>query len=190
LSLFPPTSGELLDEDAFDKQFDDAWSAARTRFFKCETLQAYMEPDDPSFQAFERGDFPEARHLVAERIRAQRMMYDEALGRGLTLARVRVAALPLTPYLSEYEIPSYEVSQGLGETIRIATKDQLGEMQVGDFLLFDNDVVFVHCHNSQGVPDGAWRVSGFDATKPYVALAEHLLSNSQPLDHFLASYTS
>jgi hypothetical protein len=188
MTLFPPSSGELLDEDTFDRQFDGAWAAARTRFFKCEALQTYTEPADPSYQAFEHGDFAEARRLVTERIRAQRPMYDEALGRGLTLARVRVAKLPLTPYLSEYEIPSYEVSQELGETIRIALTEQLGAMEIGDYLLFDDDTAFVHRHDNQGMPSGAWRVSGLEAVKPYVALAEYLLSNSQSLENFLAAH--
>jgi hypothetical protein len=61
-------------------------------------------------------------------------------------------------------------------------------MQLGDYLLFDDDTVFVHRHNAQGVPDGAWLVTGHEATEPYVALAEYLLSNSESLDRFLATH--
>lgn len=56
------------------------------------------------------------------------------------------------------------------------------------YLLFDDDIVFVHRHDNQGVPNGAWRVSGAEAAKPYVALAEYLLSNSQSLEDFLATH--
>jgi hypothetical protein len=189
LSLFPPDTGELLDEEAFDKRFDAAWATARSRFFKCEARQTYAEPDDPSFQAFARGDFAEARRLVVERVREQQPMYADALARGLTLTRVRVAELPLTPYLSEYEIPSYRASQELGERIFVATTDRLSEPELGDFLLFDSDTVFVHRHDADGKPDGAWLVAATDAA-PYVALAERLLSRSRPLDDFLAEQTS
>src|SRR2546421_6552740 len=104
MRLIPPRPAALVDEEDFAQRFDSEWDRLEWRFLKCERRQEYREPDDPGFQAFERGDLEEAQRLNAERVRQQEPLYSAARSKGIEIVRVRLVEFPLSDYLRLYEI--------------------------------------------------------------------------------------
>lgn len=191
MRLVPPEPSTVLTEEEFGERFEREWERLTSRFFKFERLQEYRVPDDPSFQAFERGDLEEARRRDRENILAQKPLYDAAHAKGVILVRVRVVELPLSDYLRLYELPSYRVSAACGEEIRITRADQHQELltttRLSDFIAFDDRVVLVNKYDEGAAPDGAWLVEQPQLVKRFVDTGEQLLATSVSLDEFLGS---
>jgi hypothetical protein len=190
MRLDAPPGGAQLSKDAFRERFLAEWKRSDHRFLKVERRQEYSEPDDPSYQAFERGDFAEAYDLVAKRLREQESFYKPARDKGLELIRLRIVEFPLTDYLKCYELPSYRVSSELGEDIRItaieSVKSLLTALEVPDFLLFDSRCVLVNTYDPNGSPNGALLVTDGATIRHYVEAATELQNASVDLHSFLS----
>jgi hypothetical protein len=189
MRLDGPAGATQLDKDAFRNRFLAEWKQSDRRFLKVERRQEYAEPDDPSYQAFARGDFPKAQELVAERLREQESFYKPARDKGLELVRLRIVEFPLTDYLRCYELPSYRVSEELGEDIRITPAEPieplLARLGVPDFLLFDDRCVLVNTYDQSSAPSGALLVTDSGVVQSYIDAAEDLRAASVPLQSFL-----
>lgn len=190
MDLDAPSPSTLLSSSEFRERFLKEWHRSIARFLKVERRQEYAEPNDPSYQAFARGNFAEAHRLVAERIREQESFYRPARAKGVDLVRVRIVDDPLSSYLRDYELPSYVVSAQLGERIVVTrageVKQVLDRFRVPDFLLFDARCVLVNNYNEAGAPDGALLVDEPALVDEYRSVAERLVASAVELETFLA----
>jgi hypothetical protein len=184
-ALLQKWGARRLTPDEFRTTFREEWASISEHFFKCEAYQYYTQPGDPSFEALVEGKLYKAARLISEQLVANQSMYDDARSRGIHLIRVRAVTHPLSYYL-HYEFMSYLTSQRLGEEIRIADLDAVREVEIGDFLLFDDRVALVHDYvPPKNEQDGGWLVNdpiGLD----YLRRArEILIERSVILDDFV-----
>jgi hypothetical protein len=171
----------------FSKRFRSEWDAARERFLKVERRQDYNQAGDESFEAFRSGDHAAAARLLREILLGQREMYARARARGVELVRLRLVEEPLSDYLRYYEIPSYSVSEELGERIVFAHPDPT-EDELPDCIVFDSTVMFVNAYDGLGRLVGAIEVRSKDEIARHVALAERLLSSAEPRADYVRSH--
>lgn len=179
--------GEPLTSSEFSAAFKRLWHDLEERFFKFERLQAYQEPDDPSFRAFLQGDLEEAEQLLKHRILDQAQSYTKIIQNNVAAVRVRAIERPFTDYLL-YECLSYPISAQLGERIVMADFGELDvdddRFQTSDFLLFDNRSVLVHDYGDDGIFKGGWIIENEDVVAKYSAIATSLISISIPFAVF------
>jgi hypothetical protein len=171
----------------FSKRFRIEWGAARARFLKIERRQEYNQAGDESFDAFRRGEHDTASRLLRESLLEQREMYAGAQTRGVALVRLRLIEEPLSDYLRYYEIPSYSVSEELGERIVFASPDPT-EDELPDCIVFDSTVMFVNAYDGLGRLVGAIEVKSEDEIARHVALAERLLTDGEPRADYVRSH--
>lgn len=180
-----PNGAHIAPPD-FTAHFLDAWSAAQERFLKIERRQTYSQVDDESYQAFLRGDYADALSLLRRELMQQRAMYDEARANGVALVRLRQFEEPLSDYLRHYEIPSYSISEELGETVYFARPDPSAD-ELPDCIVFDSTVMFVNTYDGLGRLGGAIEVLDQEQIQRTVSLAEKLLTTAEPLGSFVAT---
>ena len=173
-----------LAPSAFSPRFRASWDAAVSRFLKIERRQSYNQEGDESYEAFRRGDHEKAQHLLRGIIEKQREMYSAACNRGVDLVRLRLVQEPLSDYLRLYEIPSYFVSQELGERIFIRSVD-VSDDTLPDCIIFDANVMFVNAYDGLARLVGAIEVSSADEIDSHSRLAERLIAEAQPLGQFV-----
>jgi hypothetical protein len=179
--------GAHISPSDFTAHFLDAWSGARERFLKIERRQDYSQVDDESYQAFLRGDYADAISLLRQELLQQRAMYGEARASGVALVRLRQFEEPLSDYLLHYEIPSYFVSEELGEEVYFAHPDPNAD-ELPDCIVFDSTVMFVNTYDGLGRLGGAIEVSDQEQIQSAVLLAERLLSTAEPLSSFVETH--
>lgn len=190
MKLFPPgenSDAERIGLEEFFREFQSEWDKLKFRFFKLERQQAYQEPDDPSYQAFARGDLSEAIRLVRERIREQKPLYEVARQKGIDIIRVRVVERPLSDYL-QYEFEAYKVSQEYGEQVRLVMASALANdaalARASDFLLFDHAPALIHDYDPNGLLCDGWIVRSISACHAYEQIANRLMSISVPFTDY------
>jgi hypothetical protein len=181
-----PNGAHLAPTD-FTAHFRAAWSAARERFFKIERRQSYNQAGDDSYTAFLRGDHDTALRLLRNELLTQREMYDEARAHGIELVRLRQVEEPLSDYLRYYEIPSYFISEELGEKVYFAHPDPSAD-ELPDCIIFDSAVMFVNTYDGLGRLGGAIEVIDETQILSAVSLGENLLSAAEPLARYAAAH--
>jgi len=154
---------------------------------KVERRQSYNQAGDESFEAFRRGDLRTASRLLREELETQREMYSSAAARGVDLVRLRLVEEPLSDYLRYYEIPSYFVSQELGERIFFASPDPMQD-ELPDCIVFDASVMFVNTYDGLDRLAGAIEVTSAQEIARHTELAEHLLADAQSLSEFAKAH--
>jgi len=180
-------SGNFLAPSDFTERFTASWDKAQKRFLKIERKQAYNQAGDESYDAFVRGSHEEARRLLRAELLHQRDMYAAARARGLALVRLRQFEEPLSEYLRDYEMPSYFVSEELGEEIWFARPNHAAD-ELPDCIIFDSDVMFVNTYDGLDRLAGAVEIRDKEQIALAAAEAEQLLSHAERLSDFVASH--
>src|SRR5438067_2709169 len=99
---FPPQPDAIarrLDVESFRRAFKLEFDKVTNRFFKFERLESYVQPEDPSYQAFCRKDLGLASKLLREGIAAQLPLYRSLQDKKALFVRVRVVSFPVSEYL-------------------------------------------------------------------------------------------
>lgn len=193
--MIPPESlrdaSTRLDLEGFQSQFADAWSRLTSRFLKVECWQEYQELDvTESQRAYQDGDIPAARKLLAEEAESDRPLYNDVRRRGIDYARIRLVKLPLTSYL-DYELMAYSVRSQMGENIEVVQlppSTAVPSETHFDFLLFDRHTALIHDYGSApvGVQSGGWVSHDADVISALEERALALRASAAPLGEFLA----
>lgn len=181
-------AGKRLDLGEFGSHFMDLWRSTSTRFVKLECWQTYQEPSARSLVAFNNGDLAETRRLLQEEAEPDRPLYDDVQEKGIDFARIRLVQRPLTLYL-KFEFMSYQIRQGMGETIRLvelANDIKLPDENYFDFLLFDRSAALVHDYGNDGLQRGGWYTDHPSAIVKLEDTAGSLRNRSVDLEVFLA----
>jgi hypothetical protein len=143
--LFPPNvSRPLSISDGHVDEFGVLFESLDSRWVKVERMPEYDESDFEGYRWFKRGDYVAGAHLVQEMVRGQTDVYDKARAGNISMTRIRIFDLPLSDYLTYYEIPAYEADIECGEAILfVASADVEDLLSAGliDYVLFDDRCV-------------------------------------------------
>ncbi|RCG31891.1 hypothetical protein DQ384_09015 [Sphaerisporangium album] len=121
------TGEQLSSEEYLEDFYPRFWAIGEQDFWKFERLQSFQEQGSDSWEAFKRGDWLEALHLIEERRDSLKEYYERVSSSGFTTYRVRVVEEEITPYL-QWQIHSLKQRAELGEHIRI-----IGQADIGAF---------------------------------------------------------
>lgn len=91
-------------------------------FWKFERRQTFQERDNPSWDAFARGDWDESLRMLNVRAAELRSYYARIAQHGFTAYRVRVVEDPLTPYI-QWLMHSQRQRSVFGERVRVIGPD-------------------------------------------------------------------
>ncbi|WP_221274542.1 DUF6879 family protein [Thaumasiovibrio subtropicus] len=140
----------------FFSNFPAAWKNVSTRVYKLETKMSYQETDNPSYDAYIRGDLDKAIELIKKSKEKDYPVYESLRKRGVNVYRCRPVLLPLSDYLN-WEFECYKENSKQGELIFLSEGlDIYKTHALHDFMLFDDKVALVHNYDENGLIQGGW----------------------------------
>lgn len=166
--LLDGLSGVRLTEDAYDKDFDDREATLKPcELWKLERRQHFREPGGASWEAFARGDWDDALHLIEAGRDALKRAAREAAEHRSHLTRVRVVERPITPYL-QWELYALRLHAEYGEHIRVIGPGLIREYEargpLPEIITLGPDAFYEILYDEDGVCEGAVRYLGADGT--------------------------
>lgn len=186
-NIYPPANARSIrSSNGHVDDFGKFFAALRSRWVKVERLQEYDESDFAGYRAFKNGDYATAQRLVREMVKSQTDLYDHARAYNISMIRIRICDVPLSPYLVHFEIPAYEADIECGEDIRFVEatqiKDILDETGLSDYVLFDNTRVtaLIYDTTTMSMKD-VLLTEDPDTVQMYVRLSEVLIELSTPM---------
>jgi hypothetical protein len=184
----PQEFAHYLDIGRFYDAFAHFSAKVTRRIFKLERLQNYGEPDNTSWEEFQRGNVRRSLDLLRE-LHAKDVKFDiDFFRRGLQFLRVRAVELPLSSYV-EWELQAHVVNAQYGETVLVAdltnVKQDSPVWNVRDYLLFDTFAVLIHDYDSGGNLRGGWMCEENSFLRSCSDLSARLTETSVPLAVFL-----
>jgi hypothetical protein len=122
---------------------------------------------------------------IRDRVSGDTRFYEWAGARHIELVRIRTIPDQLSQYL-KYEFLGYPLLVEAGEQVMTVKAQELQDLSeeyegLGDFVLFDSCLAFVHDYGSDGVLRGAWRVDDRQLLEGYDRLGSLLVARSKPL---------
>lgn len=180
--------GERLEPLEYRAAFRRSFRQAR-EFWKLERGQVYAEPGEPSWEAFNGGDWGESLRL-AEELRAGIKRYHDAnVAAGTATRRIRIVALPPTPYL-QWELQLLKIRDETGAPIRVLDESAIAGLEdegpLPDLCTMDRDVMYQVVYDEHGVLAHALRYTD----KPLVSrcrdLIAELYGRGEPIGGFFA----
>jgi hypothetical protein len=146
-------TGKRLELSEYYADFRRNFRRARN-FWKLERGQVFAEPGDPSWEAFDAGDWDEALRLLEERREDLKHYHTENTGAGTQTRRIRIVFLPVTPYL-QWELHLLKVRDETGGPVRIlhasAVADLEDQGQLPDIYTMDDTVMYQAVYDERGV---------------------------------------
>lgn len=149
--------GERLDLAAYYADFRKHFARAR-EFWKLERGQAFAEPGDVSWEAFDQGDWEESLRLLEDRREDLRKYHKENAAAGTATRRIRIISLPITPYL-QWELHLLKIRDETGGPIRILRADDVTDLEdqgpLPEIYTMDRDVMYQAIYDERGVLERA-----------------------------------
>lgn len=184
------TTGTTLNNEDFYEDFNNHfWTC--DQFWKLETAQHFAEPGNPSWQAFNAGDWNEALRLHHERIE-DLLDYHEQCGEyGITTKRVRIVKEPITPYL-QWEMHLLFLRDTTGGPTRILPGNQFAPFEKDcynrptdplfpEICGMDNTVMYEHHYDQHGVMNATTKYTDLDTITKFKHLTDALYRDAQPI---------
>jgi len=177
-----------LEKNELQPIFSTHWSELQDEFFKLETLQHYIEEEVESYNLYLRGRKNEARKLLQKAISSQAPLYENTRNRGVSMLRLHIVDLPLSPYIS-YELESYKISRRFGEEIYFVTTETVDTIDTvtppQDLLMFDERFIILHSYDRDGFLQYSDLLEDPSEVQPFVTLKKQLLAEAMSFDEFL-----
>ncbi|MGK5532418.1 DUF6879 family protein [Streptomyces sp. URMC 129] len=152
--------------------------------WKLERQQHFREPGQPSWEAFARGDWPEALRLNEERRASLSAFGDTCRERGVGLYRVRVVEKPLVPYL-HWEMHTLKLRAECGEAIRIVGPEAIGALEkerpLPELINLGSDTLYEILYDDDGVIAGGVRYTDPNVVACFVELCKSLYAAGEDL---------
>jgi hypothetical protein len=149
-------AGERMELPAYYADFQRDYARAR-EFWKLERGQVFAEPGDPSWEAFDSGDWDESIRLIEDRREWLVRRYQET---GIVSRRIRIVSLPVTPYL-QWELNFLKVRDESGNPIRILLDTDVADIEdqgpLPEISTIDRDIMYQVAYDDQGVLEHALR---------------------------------
>lgn len=184
----PPVSVPLATTDGVVDDFGKYFAKLKSRWVKVERQQHYEELESPGYQRLLRGDYAEAGRLAQEMIREHGNTYsDFAREHGISMIRLRICDLPLSPYLAHYEIPGYVAVAERGTPVLFVDAREISDLLlttgISDYVLFDEQrvMVLLYPDDGSGVLREARLVEDPSLVSEYVKVTDKLIERSVPM---------
>jgi hypothetical protein len=146
-------AGERMELPAYYADFRKHFVCAR-EFWKLERGQAFAEPGDASWEAFDRGDWEESMRLLEDRLEDLKRYHQENAAAGTATRRIRIVALPVTPYL-QWELHLLKVRDETGGPIRILQVADVADLEdegpLPDIYTLDDGSMYQAVYDDHGV---------------------------------------
>ncbi len=129
-NLLARLAGVYLGLDQYDADFYQEVERIREPVLKTERIQTFQEPGSPSWEAFVEGRWQDALDIAALPNQELNQFLHHLTEIGSGLHRLRVAELPLTPYL-QWELHFLLHRARAGEDIEVLPAGQIRELETG-----------------------------------------------------------
>src|SRR5215472_3166138 len=126
-SLLDGAAGERMEVARHYQDFQENYAKA-TEFWKLERGQFFAEPGNPSWEAFDSGDWAESMRLIEQTRGGLVEYFRENAARGMVSRRVRVASLPPTDYL-HWELVVLRLRDESGGPIRVLLEQEVAGLE-------------------------------------------------------------
>ncbi|MUN36217.1 DUF6879 family protein [Actinomadura litoris] len=188
LDRIPASHGETLDRAAYHRDFARHAEGLRGVIWKLERSQVFREPRDTSWQAFMAGDWHGALELLEKDREAVRTEARQNAAQGLEIRRVRVAELPIGPYL-QWELHALKLLADEGFGLTVLTADQVAPLetsvQLPEVVVFESEVLYEVRYEPDWTPCGARRITDADVISAAAGEIKALYERGEPfLDFF------
>lgn len=130
LDQIPGIPGDTLGHTAYHKDFARRTADLRGVIWKLERSQYFRELNDPSWQAFVSGDWQRSLDLLEKDREAVRAEAGENRRQGLSIRRVRVVELPMTPYV-QWELYALRMLAEEGFELSVLPAAELSALESG-----------------------------------------------------------
>jgi hypothetical protein len=186
--------GEHMDLDAyladFEKQF---WETTAPGFWKLERQQYFKEPSHESWQAFARGDWPQALHIIEAGRPAMHDYYRKVEACGFATRRVRVVEEPIIPYL-QWEMQILRMRDEYGGTVRIINGGQVADFErtapLPEIYTLGTTVMYQAVYDDEGVLESARRYVDRDLVVRCQRFIQDLFEIGQPMQPYFAEHVA
>jgi hypothetical protein len=166
----------------FEKNF---WQASD--FWKLERGQVFAEPGDASWEAFYRGNWPDAMFLLDDRRADLKKYHDETSGCGPSTRRVRIVSLPLTPYL-QWELELLKIRDETGGPVRILDAAKVAELEqdgpLPEIYTMDTSAMYEAIYDDFGVLQNARKFTDESLVRGCRDLIAGLYDLAEPISSF------
>lgn len=181
--------GEMLGHAEYHADSARARASLRGVFWKLERSQVFREPRDPSWQAFMAGDWQGALDLLEKDRDATRAEARKNAAQGLEIRRVRVAELPVGPYL-QWELHALKLLADEGFGLTVLTSDQVASLetraQLPEVVVVGDRVLYEVQYESDWTPCGARRITDPDVIAAAASEIKALYERGEPFLDFFA----
>lgn len=176
--------------ELFFANFQDVWSKVERNVLKLETRQTYDETGNKSFDEMVAGNFDNATKLIPETKIDDIKLYSMLKNKKVDFIRCRPVVIPYTDYL-KWEFECYKFNSEHGEQIYCINRDELKDIfdtyALHDFMVFDDNIAFIHHYNDQGCLVGGWKIEDPEKINSLISLFEVIKSKSKPFTYFISS---
>jgi hypothetical protein len=149
--------GQRMNLPTYYADFEDHFRRTR-EFWKLERGQTFAEPGDPSWEAFDEGDWEGAMRLLEGRRRDLRKYHQVATAAGTLTRRARIVSLPLTPYL-QWELNLLKIRDETGGPVRIVDVSEVASLEdqgpLPEIYTMDCVVMYQAVYDDRGVLEHA-----------------------------------
>ncbi|WP_242906527.1 DUF6879 family protein [Actinomadura terrae] len=187
LDQIPALDGDTLDHAAYHKDFARQAEDLRGVIWKLERSQVFREPRDTSWQAFMAGDWRGALELLEKDREAVRTEARQNAAKGLEIRRVRVAELPIGPYL-QWELHALKLLADEGFGLTVLTADQVAPLEtrarLPEVVVFGNEVLYEVQYEPDWTPCGARRITDPDVISAAATEIRALYERGEPFHDF------
>jgi hypothetical protein len=186
--------GEDMDLDAYQADFEKKfWMTTAPGFWKLERQQYFKEPGHKSWQAFARGDWQKALHIVEAGRSAMRDYYRKVEASGFATRRVRVVEEPIIPYL-QWEMQILRMRDEYGGTVRIVTGGQAADFEhtapLPEIYTLGTTVMYQAVYDDEGVLESARRYVDRDLVVRCQRFIQNLFEIGQPMQPYFAEHVA
>lgn len=178
--------GERLELPEYYADFQHNFRCTR-EFWKLERGQVFAEPGDPSWEAFDAGDWIEAMRLIEARREDLKRYHEENAAAGTETRRIRIVSLPVSPYL-QWELHLLKARDEAGGPIRILHASAVAGLEdqgpLPDIYTMDTNVMYQAVYDQQGVLAYALRYT----SRPLVSRCRNFIAGlygrGEPIGRF------
>lgn len=182
--------GERLDRDTYFSDFEREYASLSDSYLKLERAQHFVEPGNPSWELFDDGDWDGALALIPTKLAPDsERNFADMRSRGLRALRLRVVALPASPYV-QWELHVLRMQAEHGEDIRIITEADFQSTasdevrQLPELLILDQAVMYEILYDAGGACDGSFKYTDKHLVTKTRQSIEGLFADAEPLRTF------
>ncbi|MDT0320849.1 DUF6879 family protein [Streptomyces millisiae] len=185
LLALDPARGERLSLDDYHQDFAERRNAVRgLDSWKLERRQHFLERNNPSWDAFRRGDWAESLRLIQETRPGLVELAQDDRRRGSVFRRVRVVARPLTPYV-QWELNSLRVRAESGIPVRVVHVEDIGPLEAAgplpELVSIGGHTLYSVQYTEEGLSDGAVRFTDPELVAGWTDLLRELYEAGEDL---------